>query len=41
MTFSRSLPINELEQAEAINALRGLVPDEQLRARAARLDGER
>lgn len=40
MTFSRSLPVNELEQAEAINALRGLVPDEQLRARAARLDGE-
>ncbi len=40
MTFTRSLPINELEQAEAINALRGLVPDEQLRARAARLDGE-
>lgn len=40
MAFSRSLPVNELEQAETIQALRGLVPDDQLRARAARLDGE-
>lgn len=40
MAFARSLPVNELEQAETLNALRGIVPDEQLRARAARLDGE-
>lgn len=39
MTFARSLPIDELEQAEAISALRGLVPDDALRARAEMLGG--
>lgn len=40
MIFSRSLPVDALEQAEAINALRGLLPDADLKAKAARLNGQ-
>ena len=40
MTFSRSLPADELEQAQAISALKGVLPDDELRRRADRLDGQ-
>ena len=40
MTFSRSLPADELEQAQAISALKGVLPDDELRRRADRMDGQ-
>ena len=40
MAFSRSLPANELEQAQAIGALRGVLSDDQLQRRAERMDAQ-
>ena len=33
MTFTRALPVNELENAQTVNLLRGLVDDEELKRR--------
>jgi len=35
MAFTRALPVDELERAQTVSALRGLIPDEELQARAA------
>ena len=40
MTFTRTLPVNELEQAQAIGALKGVLDDEALARRAERISGE-
>lgn len=37
MVFSRSLPVNGLEEAELLNKLRGLVDEDALRARAEQM----
>lgn len=37
MAFARSLPVNDLEEAQAISTLRGVLPDEELAERAKRL----
>ena len=37
IVFTRSLPVNELEQAQAISTLRGVLSDEELSKRAERL----
>jgi len=39
MIFKRALPVNELERVEALNALKGLIPDEELTRRAEKLNG--
>lgn len=39
MTFTRSLPADDLDQARAIQALAGVVPEDVLRQRAMRMDG--
>lgn len=39
MRFSRALPVNELEAAQTLNALEGILPHEELERRAARLGG--
>ena len=33
LIFTRALPVNELEEAQTVNLLRGLVDDEELRRR--------
>ena len=38
MTFSRSLPVNGLEEAQTLNALRGLMDEESLQERAAQME---
>ena len=38
MVFTRSLPVNGLEEAETLGALKGLVDDEVLRQRAEKLE---
>ena len=40
MVFTRTLPVNELEQAQAIGALKGVLDDEALARRAERISGE-
>ena len=40
MAFTRTLPVNELEQAQAIGALKGVLDDEALARRAERISGE-
>ena len=37
MVFSRALPVNELEQAQTIRALHGVVEDGELARRAERM----
>ena len=39
MIFTRALPINELETAQTLNALNGILPTEELCRRAMRMDG--
>ena len=38
LAFSRSLPVNGLEEAQTLNALRGLMDDESLQARAEQME---
>ena len=40
MAFTRTLTVNELEQAQAIGALKGVLDDEALARRAERISGE-
>jgi len=39
MIFTRSLPVNELETAQTLSALTGILPDEELTRRAMAMDG--
>jgi len=41
MIFTRSLPVNELETAQTLNILSGILPNEELQRRAMGMDGQR
>ena len=41
MVFTRALPVNELETAQTLNALSGILPGEELEKRAMNMAGNR
>ena len=41
MIFTRALPVNELENAQTLRALNGILPSEELEQRAMRMNGMR
>ena len=41
MIFTRALPVNELEEAQTLKSLKGIVPDEELERRAMNMNGMR